>query len=701
MRVGSLWCGVCGQVGARRQTARHTVPVLVLVPSFVSRRDGPRRHLRRDCPSMSFHLGGLDEASAVGPVGANGRMGWAIDHATFPPTVQSGALTVRGDARLYLVQDHTHSSWAEHRYVRLDLQQQPLSFTLDISNVPCGCVACVYLVRMKDPGGTLGAGHSANYCDMAENVSPGLNDELCIEVDLLEANNRAMQTAIHTQLGGSYGSGNCDRNGCFARVGGPQSPSALQDSYGLARTIDTTKPFNVESVVDMQGALTITLVQEGRRVTSFSRTMAGNPQGGGVPAPALTATAATMGQLALVASMWTADDLSWLNGPGCSECSIGSASFEIYDLQLGQPAEPPVFSPPPPPPLLPIIHLASMHRLPTTGAAMSSAADARRWPAAAAIDGSLGTACRSSSEVHAWLSVRVADDARIDVVSVHNLPDADRGRNGQQSWLSPFEVWLGGNGYGVLDGATRCGDGAVHVAVGQGPFSIQCPEGARGGFVTILAVGAIARPIALAEVELYAHTRPSPSPPLPTPPPPPSQPSPPLQGPSPPPPPSAPPPMPPPAPPREPSAIIVSTAPAVLGVLALALFLVVLIARVFCCIAGMMGAPRDGGIRPVAALPKPAAAKSRLAAGDAAGVADEPSACEPAASKRRAKGKAIKGKKGKKQGRYAKVGRTSAIGADDEAIADSVGDAERMEGGANLELDGEAEGWKVRTVSCG
>eukprot|EP00966_Prymnesium_polylepis_P157523 3640482-Prymnesium_polylepis.2 len=41
-----------------------------------------------------------------------------------------------------------------------------------------------------------------------------------------------MQTAIHTQLGGTYGSGNCDRNGCFARVGGPQSPPELQDAYG-------------------------------------------------------------------------------------------------------------------------------------------------------------------------------------------------------------------------------------------------------------------------------------------------------------------------------------------------------------------------------------------------------------------------------------------------------------------------------------
>ena len=43
------------------------------------------------------------------------------------------------------------------------------------------------------------------------------------QVDLFEANNHAMQTALHTELGGSYGSGNCDRNGCFERTGGPRA----------------------------------------------------------------------------------------------------------------------------------------------------------------------------------------------------------------------------------------------------------------------------------------------------------------------------------------------------------------------------------------------------------------------------------------------------------------------------------------------
>ena len=61
---------------------------------------------------------------------------------------------------------------------------------------------------------------------------PGYGGGTCTEIDLLEANSNAMQTAIHTETGGSYGSGNCDRNGCFARLGGPMAPSHLRDKYG-------------------------------------------------------------------------------------------------------------------------------------------------------------------------------------------------------------------------------------------------------------------------------------------------------------------------------------------------------------------------------------------------------------------------------------------------------------------------------------
>jgi hypothetical protein len=69
------------------------------------------------------------------------------------PRFHQGTLKLQSDARVYLVQDYTHSSgvqydwdsshWPQHKYVRFDLRREPLEFTLDLSKVPCGCLACV------------------------------------------------------------------------------------------------------------------------------------------------------------------------------------------------------------------------------------------------------------------------------------------------------------------------------------------------------------------------------------------------------------------------------------------------------------------------------------------------------------------------------------------------------------------------------
>ena len=64
-----------------------------------------------------WRLGLLAAASAqraVGPVAA-GR-GWAVDHGY--PLFDDDVLTMRGDSRLYLVEDHTRSSWDDHKYAR-------------------------------------------------------------------------------------------------------------------------------------------------------------------------------------------------------------------------------------------------------------------------------------------------------------------------------------------------------------------------------------------------------------------------------------------------------------------------------------------------------------------------------------------------------------------------------------------------------
>lgn len=102
---------------------------------------------------------------AVGPAIAQTNTGWAIDHGGAQITPDAG-VTVRGDTRIYLVEDFHGATWPQHQYVRLDLRKS-ISFDLDLSGVPCGCLACVYLVAMSDPGHNNYLNKDVNnYCDV-------------------------------------------------------------------------------------------------------------------------------------------------------------------------------------------------------------------------------------------------------------------------------------------------------------------------------------------------------------------------------------------------------------------------------------------------------------------------------------------------------------------------------------------------------
>ena len=127
---------------------------------------------------------GAGGGAAVGPIlGANYDApfaGWATEGAHISPDVLDSAVRINGDTRVYLTDDHRRTRWGDSKYLRFDLRASPLTFTLDLSNVPCGCLACVYLVAMDDPDA-----HGSNYCDMAENKKAGFGGSMCYELDLL------------------------------------------------------------------------------------------------------------------------------------------------------------------------------------------------------------------------------------------------------------------------------------------------------------------------------------------------------------------------------------------------------------------------------------------------------------------------------------------------------------------------------------
>ena len=103
-------------------------------------------------PSFNGHGKTSVTAAAVGPIPQAGypNAGWVVDGGGAYEASQ-GALSISGNARTFLVQDTEVTTWAKHRYLRLDLSSSPLRFTLDLSNVPCGCLACGTRSRTEAP----------------------------------------------------------------------------------------------------------------------------------------------------------------------------------------------------------------------------------------------------------------------------------------------------------------------------------------------------------------------------------------------------------------------------------------------------------------------------------------------------------------------------------------------------------------------
>ena len=287
---------------------------------------------------------------AFGPLEGVGTAlaGWAVDdpdrHRPKPPVVDGDTLRLFGDTRVYLVADHTQSEWSDHDYLHMLHDGREMSFTLDLSRVPCGCIATVYLVQMDRPGLT-----DANYCDA--NTSPS---HWCTEIDITEGNVAGYQSALHTKQG--HADGNvCDADGCYAKLGAAASGAAA-GAYGGGATIDTAQPFDVVTSVDHLDGLRIVLRQSGREVVAFDNHRAGNPEGRGVPFGEVGNIEKSMRSgLTLVASLWSQPGGSqWLSGPSCwSGCDLTSATFTLSNLKVPStsPRPPaPAPSPPPPPP---------------------------------------------------------------------------------------------------------------------------------------------------------------------------------------------------------------------------------------------------------------------------------------------------------------------------------------------------------------
>jgi cellulose 1,4-beta-cellobiosidase len=176
------------------------------------------------------------------------------------------------------------ASGSETEYELFHLVNQEFTFTVDVSNLPCGLNGALYFTQMDADGGVArfptnkaGAQYGTGYCDAQcprdikfidgvaniidwtpdtnnANTGTGSMGTCCTEMDIWEANSVSAAFTPHactvTEQTACTGTdcsaanettGFCDQAGCdfnSFRLG-------VQDFYGPEMTVDTTQPFTV------------------------------------------------------------------------------------------------------------------------------------------------------------------------------------------------------------------------------------------------------------------------------------------------------------------------------------------------------------------------------------------------------------------------------------------------------------------------
>jgi len=194
-----------------------------------------------------------------------------VDYTSSGVTTHDSSVTlnlfVNGAApspRIYLLAD-------ESEYSLFKLLNKEFTYTVDVSQVPCGVNGALYFSEMSATGGAsdinaAGAKYGTGYCDAQcprnnfldtpNGLEANLNGTLgacCNEMDIWEANNAANALTPHpcnavgtkactgTTCTDDLTEGTCDQAGCDF------NPFRLGNHafYGPNGTVDTTKPFTV------------------------------------------------------------------------------------------------------------------------------------------------------------------------------------------------------------------------------------------------------------------------------------------------------------------------------------------------------------------------------------------------------------------------------------------------------------------------
>ena len=242
---------------------------------------------------------------------------------------QNGQVT-NASPRVYLLGD-------DGNYVNMQLNGGELTYTTDVSNLPCGENGALYFSQMDPSGGRSqtnqgGANYGAGYCDAQCPVQQFRNGTLntsnqgycCNEMDIQEANSVAMQMTPHNCNADNT---QCDPSGC-----GWNAYSAGNHNYWMPHgTIDTSQPVTVTTqFITSDGSATGALTNIKRIYRQNGNVVGGGDQVsscgafGGLP----TMGKALESGMVLVMSIWNdnSQDMNWLDSGNSGPCSSSAGN---------------------------------------------------------------------------------------------------------------------------------------------------------------------------------------------------------------------------------------------------------------------------------------------------------------------------------------------------------------------------------------
>ncbi|PNS21313.1 hypothetical protein CAC42_1092 [Sphaceloma murrayae] len=227
---------------------------------------------QREAPSLSCGDWGNGPNTTVCPDAASCSQNCIMDGLSLSDYSDRGVTTNGTSLRMDMLRDSDLSSLSprvyfltedEQNYEMLKLTGQEFSFDVDMSKLPCGMNAALYLSEMAADGGRSelnpgGATYGTGYCDAQCYVTPFLNGEgnidskgvCCPEMDIWEANSRATAIAPHpcniTSVYGCTGT-ECQFDGVCDKYGCSHNPYRIGDKayYGPGLKLDTRRPITV------------------------------------------------------------------------------------------------------------------------------------------------------------------------------------------------------------------------------------------------------------------------------------------------------------------------------------------------------------------------------------------------------------------------------------------------------------------------